>query len=91
MSQVIGFNILPDRSKVLIKIFISGVGMFWGNTKELAAISVVVWPLVIDTSVAAIAWFRSSFSILAIWPRLCCEPASVSLNWPKWTKTDFSV
>ena len=37
MSKVIGFNILPDRSKVLIKIFISGVGMFWGNTKELAA------------------------------------------------------
>lgn len=39
MSKAIGFNILPDRSKVLIKIFISGVGMFWGNAKELAAVN----------------------------------------------------
>jgi len=39
MNKEIGFNILPDRSKVLIKIFISGVGMFWGNAKELAAVN----------------------------------------------------
>ena len=39
MSKVIVFNILPDRSKVLIKTVILGVSMFWGNAKELAAVN----------------------------------------------------